>query len=47
MSNPWYVKFLWWLCSKTGHIGAHGWIYNNQYHRDCKLCGSIITEDLK
>lgn len=47
MNQPWYVRLGWWLCGLTGHIGAHGWIYNGQYHQDCKLCGRIVSEDLK
>jgi hypothetical protein len=21
MSQPWYIRFGWWLCEKTGHLG--------------------------
>lgn len=47
MKQQWYTLLGWWLCDKLGHIGANSWIYNNQYHRDCKLCGRIISEPLK
>lgn len=47
MNQPWYIRFLWWLCEKAGHIGSHGWIYNGHYHRDCKLCGRIVSEKIK
>lgn len=47
MNQPWYIRFGWWLCEKTGHIGSSGWIYNGHFHRDCKICGRIISEPIK
>ena len=47
MNQPWYVRLGWWLCSKTGHLWYSGWVYNGYYHRDCKLCGSIISKPVK
>jgi hypothetical protein len=47
MNQPWYVRFGWWLCDKLGHIGARGWIYNETLHRDCRICGRIVSEPLK
>lgn len=47
MNQPWYVRLGWWLCEKTGHLRSHGWVYNGYYHRDCKLCGRIVSEPTK
>ena len=47
MSQPWYIRLLWWLCEKAGHPGAKGWIYDGNYHRDCDLCGRIVSEPVK
>lgn len=44
MNQPWYVRFGWWLCEKTGHVWYHGWIYDGHYHKDCKLCRRIISK---
>ena len=48
MDQPWYIKFGWWLCDKTSHLGARGgWVFNGFFHRECKLCGRIISERIK
>ena len=48
MNQPWYIRLGWWLCEKTGHLGARsGWIYNGYFHRDCKICGRIVSEPIK
>ena len=47
MNQVWYVRLGWWLCEKLGHIGAKSWIYNGYYHRDCRICGRIVSEPLK
>ena len=48
MNQPWYIQLGWWLCEKTGHLGARsGWIYNGYFHKECKLCGRIISEPIK
>jgi len=48
MNQIWYIKFLWWLCEKTGHLWIdHAWIYGGFYHRNCKLCKRIVSEPLK
>ena len=47
MKQEWYTRMLWWACDKLGHIGAKGWIYNGHYHRDCRICGRIVSEPLK
>ena len=47
MNQPWLYRAGMWLCDKLGHIGAKGWIYNGYYHRDCRICGRIVSEPLK
>lgn len=48
MNQPWLYRFGMWLCEKTGHLGARsGWIYNGHFHRDCKICGRIVSEPIK
>jgi len=48
MSEPWLYRFFMWLCEKTGHLGARGgWVHDGYYHRDCRLCGRIISEPIK
>lgn len=47
MNQPLHIRIWWWLCDKTGHIGAGGWIYNGHFDRDCKICGRIISEPIK
>lgn len=48
MNQPWLYRFGMWLCEKTGHLGARsGWIYNGYFHRDCKICGRIVSEPIK
>ena len=45
MEQSWIEKFKWWLCEKIGHpLPRHGWIFNGQYHRDCRWCGRIVSE---
>jgi hypothetical protein len=45
MGQSWYTRIGWWLCEKVDHPVLRGsWIYNGQYHRDCRLCGRIISE---
>jgi hypothetical protein len=39
-----FTRMGWWLCAKTGHLLYKDWIYNSYYHRDCKLCGRIISK---
>ena len=47
MNQPWYIQLGWWLCEKFGHpLPRKGWIYDGQYHRDCRLCGRIVSEAL-
>jgi hypothetical protein len=47
MNQPWYIRLGWWLCEKFGHpLPRKGWIYEGQYHRDCRLCGRIVSEPL-
>lgn len=48
MNQPWYIRWAGWLCEKTGHLGARGgWVHDGYYHRDCRLCGRIISEPIK
>lgn len=48
MDRPWYLDFGWWLCEKIGHpFPRKGWIYNGQYHRECRICGRLISETLQ
>lgn len=48
MNQPWYIRLGWWLCEKLGHpLPRKGWIYDGQYHRDCRLCGRIVSEPLR
>ena len=48
MNQPWLHRFCMWLCEKTGHLGARsGWIYNGYFHKDCKICGRIVSEPIK
>ena len=48
MSQSWFIKLCWWLCEKTNHLWvSKGWIYDGFYHRDCKLCGRIISAPIK
>ena len=48
MNQPWLYRLGMWLCEKTGHLGARsGWIYNGYFHRDCKVCGRIVSEPIK
>ena len=48
MGQPWYVRLGWWLCEKTGHlVTKQGWVYGGHYHRECKLCGRIVSEPVK
>ena len=47
MNQPWYIRLGWWLCKKTGHLGATGgWIHDGYFHRECKFCGHIISESI-
>lgn len=48
MSMPWYVRLGFWLCEKADHPWlVSGWIYNGHYHRDCRICGRIVSEPCK
>jgi hypothetical protein len=48
MNQPWYIRLGWWICEKTNHLWTRrGWIYNGYYHRECRLCGRIVSEPLK
>lgn len=48
MNQPWYIRFRWWLCEKTGHLWTRkGWVYAGCYHRECNLCGRIVSKPLK
>lgn len=48
MNQTWFTRLGWWLCEKTGHlITDRAWIYGGFYHRECKLCGRIVSEPLK
>ena len=48
MNQPWYIRFGWWLCEKLGHpFPLKGWIHDGHYHRDCRLCGRIVSEPIK
>jgi len=47
MNQSWYIRFFWWLCEKAGHPLSHGWVYAGEYHRDCRLCGRIISEPIR
>lgn len=48
MEQHWLEKLKWWLCEKTGHLGARsGWIYNGYYHSECKICRRIISTPCK
>jgi hypothetical protein len=48
MNQPWYIRLLWWACDRINHpfIGNE-WLINGQYHRECRLCKRIISEDIK
>lgn len=47
MSQPWYIRFGWWLCELFNHpIPKKGWIYDGHYHRDCRWCGRIASEPI-
>lgn len=48
MNQPWYIRLGLWLCEKTGHLFSRkAWIYGGFYHRECRLCGRIVSEPLK
>jgi hypothetical protein len=48
MMPPWYKRLGIWLCEKLGHVCLQGgWIHDRHYHRDCSLCGRIVSEPLK
>lgn len=48
MQQLWYVRLAWWLCEKAGHpLIERGWIYNGEYHRECRLCGRIVSEPVR
>ncbi len=47
MNRPWYIRTWWWLCDKTGHLFYNDWTYNGYYHRNCKICGRIISKRVK
>jgi len=48
MSEPLLYRFGMWLCAKTGHLWIrHAWIYDGYYHRDCRICGRIVSEPLR
>jgi len=44
MNKPWFIRLWWRLCAKTGHLWYRGWTYGGYYHRDCRLCGRIISK---
>jgi len=48
MNSGLWSRFVWWLCEKVDHpFPMRGWIYNGQYHRDCRWCKRIISESIK
>lgn len=48
MREAWYLRLRRWLCEKAGHpFIAKGWIYDGRYHRDCRLCNSIVSEPIR
>ena len=48
MSEHWFYRLRFWLCEKTGHLGARtGWIYKGHYHSECKICRRIISTPCK
>lgn len=48
MSQHWYKRLLWWLCEKAKHPAAgEGWIYEGFFHRNCNVCGRIVSKPLK
>jgi len=48
MNQNWRTRFLWWLCDKADHpFPIRGWIYEGQYHRDCRWCKRIVSEPLR
>lgn len=48
MRAPLWERIVSWLCEKTGHLGKDaGWDYNGQHHSNCRICGAIVSEDLK
>jgi hypothetical protein len=47
MNQTWLYRLGLWLCDKLGHSASRAWIYNGYYHRDCRLCGRIVSEPLK
>jgi hypothetical protein len=36
-----------WLCKKIGHFLTGGWVHDGMFHQECKLCGKIISENIK
>lgn len=48
MNQPWYTRFGWWLCEKTGHLWARReWVYDGHYYRECRLCRGIVSKPLQ
>jgi hypothetical protein len=48
MEQSWRERLLWWICEKLSHPFINKtWIYNNYRHKECRVCGRIISEPLK
>ena len=47
MTEPLLYRFFRWICDKTGHLVYHGWVYDGYYHRDCKICGRIVSKPIE
>jgi len=47
MSEPMLYRFANWLCKKAGHFTKGGWVHNGAFHQECRICGKIISENIK
>ena len=44
MNQKWYTRLGWWLCELFRHPGSGAtWEYNGQIHKECNLCGRIVS----
>ena len=48
MKQSWHERLKWWICGIIGHpFPKKGWFYNGHYHRDCRICGRIISDSIR
>ena len=47
MSEPILYRIAMWLCNALGHFTTGGWVHYGMFHRECRICGKIISESIQ